>query len=80
MAVLPRGLLWSGDFTLGLNWAEADGFVGPGPRGDGDDGGLTNIDFVPSTNLPPRGGPSSSGGFANVICEGDEGPAPADCV
>ena len=47
----------------------------------GDDGGLTNIDFVSSTRRPPRGGPSMSGG-AKDGCEGagdDEGPAPGDC-
>ena len=33
---------------------------------------LTNIDFVPSTNRPPSGGPSEDKA-------GDEGPAPGDC-
>lgn len=39
------------------------------------------MDFVPSTNLPPRGG-SSAGGGVKVLCEGVgdvEGPAPGDC-
>lgn len=51
-----------------------------GPNGDDVDVGLTNIDFVPSTNRPPRGG-SSSDGRANVIWWGpaEEGPAPGDC-
>jgi len=46
----------------------------------GDDGGLTNIDFVPSTKRPPRGGPSARGG-ANDVCwgPGEDGPAPGDC-
>jgi len=54
--------------------------IAAGPSGDGDEG-LINMDLVPSTNLPPRGGPSSANGGANVICEGvgEEGPAPGDC-
>lgn len=46
----------------------------------GEDGGLTNIDFVPSTNRPPRGGPSMRGGL-NDACwgAGEDGPAPGDC-
>lgn len=60
----------------------ADGVAVAGPSGDDDEGDLTNIDFVPSINLPPRGGPSSIGGGAKLTCEGAgdvEGPAPGDC-
>lgn len=50
---------------------------GDGKRGEG--GGLTNIDFVPSTKRPPRGGPSTSGGLNEVCCgAGEDGPAPGD--
>lgn len=46
----------------------------------GEDGGLTNIDFVPSTNRPPSGGPSMSGGLNDVWWgAGEDGPAPGDC-
>jgi hypothetical protein len=46
---------------------------------------LTNIDFVPSTKRPPRGGPLSWPEDVNVAEEaevgamGEDGPAPGDC-
>lgn len=52
-----------------------------GPSGDGD--GLTNMDFVPSTRRPPRGGASLGGGAKDDVfaggATGDDGPAPGDC-
>lgn len=40
-----------------------------GDNGEGvyDDVEWTNMDFVPSTKRPPRGGSSARGGFAKVI-------------
>ncbi len=46
----------------------------------GEVGDLMNIDFVPSTKRPPRGGPFDKGG-AKDDCEDageEEGPAPGD--
>lgn len=45
----------------------------------GEVGDFMNMDFVPSTKRPPRGGPFDKGG-AKDDCEGagEEGPAPGD--
>ena len=60
----------AGDDGTGGNPAVA-GFVKPADA-KGDEGGLTNIDFVPSTRRPPSGGPSMTG-VVNEACEaGDD--------
>lgn len=69
-----RGLSVGGRCRGGLNVEDAE----TGRCEDFD--GLMNIDLVPSTNRPPRGG-SSRDGLANTIWlgAGDEGPAPGLC-
>ena len=37
--------------------------------------GVTNMDFVPSTNLPPSGGPT---GVLGSVTELPDGPAPCE--
>ena len=57
------------------------GFVGVDvDEASGEDGDLTNMDFVPSTKRPPRGGPAESG-EAKEDCDApaEDGPAPGDC-
>lgn len=70
-------------FGLELDEDE-DEAIGGEARGDVDEiVGLTNIDLVPSTKRPPRGGLSSRGCFGDAAAseesDGEEGPAPGDC-
>lgn len=72
-----------GDWNAGVfGVGGLDAGAGAGERGDGVC--LMNIDFVPSMNRPPRGGPAGTGGDgaaggAGREGIGDEGPAPGDC-
>ena len=45
-----------------------------------DEDGVMNIDFVPSTRRPPKGGmPAELGACGAVADDGVDGPAPGDC-
>lgn len=72
---------WNPD-AFGVKGLDDDACAGAGASGDGVC--LTNIDFVPSTKRPPRGGPAWMDGAKVVDCAEkggtcDDGPAPGDC-